>query len=110
MCCKIFLLLFLWRAILYTSIVNLVFLYTIICEQFYLKNGTCKFGATCKFHHPKDLQIPSVLQENGIGEQNESVIKTDGTTGLLNPVMSLVSHAPAMLHNSKGLPIRPVML
>lgn len=22
--------------------------------QYYLKTGTCKFGATCKFHHPKD--------------------------------------------------------
>lgn len=22
-------------------------------EQFYLKTGTCKFGASCKFHHPK---------------------------------------------------------
>ncbi|KAH9646079.1 zinc finger CCCH domain-containing protein 37 [Citrus sinensis] len=74
---------------------------------FYLKNGTCKFGATCKFDHPKDFQLPSVGQENGIGEQNESVIKTDETTGLLNPGMSLFSHAPAMLHNSKGLPIRP---
>lgn len=109
MCCKVFLHLFLWRVALYTSIVNLVFLYPIICEQFYLKNGTCKFGATCKFDHPKDFQLPSVGQENGIGEQNESVIKTDETTGLLNPGMSLFSHAPAMLHNSKGLPIRPVM-
>lgn len=22
--------------------------------QYYLKTGTCKFGATCKFHHPRD--------------------------------------------------------
>jgi hypothetical protein len=22
--------------------------------QYYLKTGTCKFGATCRFHHPKD--------------------------------------------------------
>lgn len=22
-------------------------------EQYYLKTGTCKFGASCKFHHPK---------------------------------------------------------
>lgn len=22
--------------------------------QFYLKTGTCKFGSTCKFHHPRD--------------------------------------------------------
>jgi len=23
-------------------------------EQYYLKTGTCKFGASCKFHHPKN--------------------------------------------------------
>ncbi|KAL9263490.1 Zinc finger CCCH domain-containing protein [Drosera capensis] len=23
--------------------------------QYYLKTDTCKFGATCKFHHPKDM-------------------------------------------------------
>ncbi|KAK9195215.1 hypothetical protein WN943_003334 [Citrus x changshan-huyou] len=23
-------------------------------SQYYLKTGTCKFGATCKFHHPRD--------------------------------------------------------
>jgi hypothetical protein len=22
--------------------------------QYYLKTGTCKFGATCKYHHPRD--------------------------------------------------------
>ncbi|XP_039043394.1 zinc finger CCCH domain-containing protein ZFN-like [Hibiscus syriacus] len=29
-----------------------VFLLTAL--QYYLKTGTCKFGATCKFHHPRD--------------------------------------------------------
>ncbi|KAB5512353.1 hypothetical protein DKX38_029381 [Salix brachista] len=24
------------------------------CLKYYLKTGTCKFGATCKFHHPRD--------------------------------------------------------
>nr|GFC72285.1 zinc finger CCCH domain-containing protein 33 [Tanacetum cinerariifolium] len=24
------------------------------CE-YYLKTGTCKFGPTCKFHHPRDM-------------------------------------------------------
>lgn len=23
-------------------------------SQYYLKTGTCKFGATCKYHHPRD--------------------------------------------------------
>lgn len=22
--------------------------------QYYLKTGTCKFGATCKYHHPRE--------------------------------------------------------
>lgn len=25
--------------------------------SFYLKTGCCKFGATCKFHHPRDRQL-----------------------------------------------------
>ena len=25
-----------------------------LCPQYYLKTGTCKFGTTCKFHHPRD--------------------------------------------------------
>ncbi|MFQ6647469.1 hypothetical protein Gotur_021369, partial [Gossypium turneri] len=25
-----------------------------ISSLYYLKTGTCKFGATCKFHHPRD--------------------------------------------------------
>lgn len=27
--------------------------------QFYMKTGDCKFGAVCKFHHPRDRQIPA---------------------------------------------------
>lgn len=27
--------------------------------QFYMKTGDCKFGAFCKFHHPKDRLIPA---------------------------------------------------
>ncbi|CAA2983436.1 zinc finger CCCH domain-containing protein ZFN-like isoform X1 [Olea europaea var. sylvestris] len=26
--------------------------------QFYMKTGDCKFGAVCKFHHPRDRLIP----------------------------------------------------
>ncbi|XP_044480610.1 zinc finger CCCH domain-containing protein 37-like isoform X2 [Mangifera indica] len=72
---------------------------------FYLKTGTCKFGATCKFHHPKDMQMSSAGQENGNSKQNESV--TNGTAGDLYVPGPVVSYTPAILHNSKGLPIRP---
>ncbi|XP_062182438.1 zinc finger CCCH domain-containing protein 63-like isoform X5 [Phragmites australis] len=27
--------------------------------QFYMKTGDCKFGAVCKFHHPKERTIPT---------------------------------------------------
>ncbi len=27
---------------------------SIVQIQYYLKTGTCKFGATCKYHHPRD--------------------------------------------------------
>ncbi|KAJ4705725.1 Zinc finger CCCH domain-containing protein [Melia azedarach] len=74
---------------------------------FYLKNGICKFGATCKFHHPKDIQISSGGQENGNSKQNELLFKTEEATGLLNSAVPHVPYTPAMLHNSKGLPIRP---
>ncbi|KAF8412618.1 hypothetical protein HHK36_000587 [Tetracentron sinense] len=76
--------------------------------SYYMKTGKCKFGVSCKFHHPKDIQIPSTEQENGIGEQTESVVKGDGmTTEDAKPVNPFVSFTPALLHNSKGLPIRP---
>ncbi|KAF8390824.1 hypothetical protein HHK36_023123 [Tetracentron sinense] len=82
--------------------------------SFYMKTGKCKFGVSCKFHHPKDIQIPSAEQENvnreqtDNGEQTESVVKDDGTTtGDVNLVKPFVSFTPALLHNSKGLPIRP---
>lgn len=26
--------------------------------QFYMKTGDCKFGAVCKFHHPRERLIP----------------------------------------------------
>ncbi|KAL5744944.1 hypothetical protein ACOSP7_027830 [Xanthoceras sorbifolium] len=77
-----------------------------ICA-FYLKTGACKFGATCKFHHPKDIQIASAGQENANGKLNELVFKTGGAIGDLNLYNPHVSFAPAMLHNTKGLPMRP---
>lgn len=69
-----------------------------------MKTGKCKFGTTCKFHHPKDIMIPLAQHGNGSTGQNE-VVKRE-TTGDLDPVKPLFT--PALLHNSKGLPVRPV--
>ncbi|RWW44842.1 hypothetical protein BHE74_00049366, partial [Ensete ventricosum] len=36
--------------------------------QYYLRTGTCKFGATCKFHHPRDKAgIAGRVQLNVLG-------------------------------------------
>lgn len=79
-------------------------------EQFYMKTGICKFGATCKFHHPKDIQIPLAGQGYDNAVQINSVVDNGETTGDVNVIKTPVSVTPALLHNSKGLPIRPVML
>ncbi|GFQ07083.1 zinc finger CCCH domain-containing protein 37 [Phtheirospermum japonicum] len=64
---------------------------------FYMKTGKCKFGPTCKFHHPKGVQISS---GDGIGTEVQNNIYGDATT-------AQATFAPASLHNTKGLPIRP---
>nr|GLL16375.1 zinc finger CCCH domain-containing protein 37-like [Ipomoea trifida] len=68
---------------------------------FYMKTGTCKFGATCKFHHPRDIQIQASAQENFSAAETGLI----GNSEMIGDVKQTVS--PAMLHNSKGLPIRP---
>lgn len=67
-----------------------------------MKTGKCKFGATCKFHHPKDIHIS--YSGNADGEQYETEARGAGTAGDMN----LPSVTPALFHNSKGLPIRLV--
>lgn len=68
-------------------------------DKFYTKTGTCKFGATCKFHHPKDIVIPSAGLDNAGAVNNAA-----GDVAIAKPVFS-----PALLQNSKGLPIRLVI-
>ncbi|XP_009782011.1 zinc finger CCCH domain-containing protein 37 isoform X1 [Nicotiana sylvestris] len=70
---------------------------------FYMKTGACKFGATCKFHHPRDIQLPSPKQESGSAENPGSA--NNEMTEDVNLIKPL--SVPALLHNSKGLPIRP---
>lgn len=73
-----------------------------------MKTGKCKFGATCKFHHPKDIQIPLIGQQIGNSEQTETTIKMEGATGDAKLANLLASYTPASLYNSKGLPVRLV--
>ncbi|XP_049397850.1 zinc finger CCCH domain-containing protein 37-like isoform X1 [Solanum stenotomum] len=70
---------------------------------FYMNTGTCKFGATCKFHHPRDIQFPSPTQENcSVGKLGSANYEMTEDVNLVKPLS-----VPALLHNSKGLPIRP---
>lgn len=70
-----------------------------------MKTGACKFGATCKFHHPRDIQLSSPKQESGSAENPGSA--NNEMTEDVNLIKPL--SVPALLHNSKGLPIRPVL-
>ncbi|KAJ6832658.1 zinc finger CCCH domain-containing protein 8 [Iris pallida] len=76
-----------------------------ICS-FYAKTGKCKYGANCKFHHPKDLQIQSGGQDTDCLEQTKSAVQNNGAVGDSMPSKSFIPFTPALLHNSKGLPVR----
>ncbi|CAL9024405.1 unnamed protein product [Prunus brigantina] len=87
----------------YLSIYDVDLLIFHLLKQFHLKKGQCKFGAICKFHHSKDILIPSAEQENTIGETG-TTIQPEGTEFAVKP---LVSFSPALSFNSKELPVRP---
>jgi len=72
-----------------------------------MKTGKCKFGLTCKFHHPKDISIPATEAENLNGVHTEAI--TSGINGSLTTSVSVPPFTPSLLNNSKGLPIRPVI-
>lgn len=35
--------------------------------KYYLRTGTCKFGASCKFHHPRDAGVSINVLSNSLG-------------------------------------------
>nr|QEX51173.1 zinc finger CCCH domain-containing protein 37-like isoform X1 [Cymbidium ensifolium]QEX51180.1 zinc finger CCCH domain-containing protein 37-like isoform X3 [Cymbidium ensifolium] len=75
---------------------------------FYEKTGKCKFGANCKYHHPKDIQIQPVGKDTGYPEKNESTTNNaDAAGGDTKQAKTFIPFSPALMHNSKGLPIRP---
>ncbi|XP_068637134.1 zinc finger CCCH domain-containing protein 8-like isoform X2 [Aristolochia californica] len=67
--------------------------------SYYMKTGQCKFGLNCKFHHPKDVPLP-VAPDPTSGEEHDSAAASKTTK-------SFTPFIPALMHNSKGLPIRP---
>jgi len=79
----------------------------LIFMQFYMKTGKCKFGAACKFHHPKDIQIQLSDEMSHTASQTETNSMIGGALGDTQPIKSLIS---PLLQNSKGLPVRLVNL
>ncbi|CAI9777190.1 unnamed protein product [Fraxinus pennsylvanica] len=59
---------------------------------FYMKTGKCKFSVSCKFHHPKGVEVQSAGEQYATVLQNE--ISEDS-----KPVQPL--YTPALLHNTK---------
>jgi len=72
-----------------------------------MKTGKCKFGAACKFHHPKDIQIQLSDEFSHTAAQTETSSMIGGAFGDIQPIKSLISPS---LQNSKGLPVRLVNL
>jgi hypothetical protein len=78
--------------------------------QYYEKTGKCKFGAKCRFNHPKDNEVPTMIGRQTIYTANIDAEVYNGTTNGSIPAKKHTSAAPAEAHNAKGLPIRPVWL
>ncbi|ONM41328.1 Zinc finger CCCH domain-containing protein 37 [Zea mays] len=80
--------------------------------QFYAKTGKCKFGAVCKFNHPKleDIKTPSLIAKETIYRATTDAAAHIGGTDDSVPAKTHAPIAPAEAHNAKGLPIRPVCI
>jgi hypothetical protein len=79
--------------------------------QFYAKTGKCKFGAICKFDHPKpkDIKTPPLIAKETIYTATTDAAANIGAADDSVPAKTRAPTAPAS-HNAKGLPIRPVCI
>ncbi|TVU35948.1 hypothetical protein EJB05_17855 [Eragrostis curvula] len=77
-----------------------------VCS-FYAKTGKCKFGAKCRFNHPKDDNVPTLTGKQTIYTAAIDEEVYNGAADGLNPAKTDAPAAPAEEHNAKGLPIRP---
>jgi len=78
-----------------------------VCS-FYAKTGKCKFGAICKFDHPKpkDIKTPPLIAKETIYTATTDAAANIGAADDSVPAKTRAPTAPAS-HNAKGLPIRP---
>ncbi|XP_062215162.1 zinc finger CCCH domain-containing protein 8-like isoform X3 [Phragmites australis] len=74
--------------------------------SFYAKTGKCRFGAKCKFNHPKDIEIPPFSGKETIYTATDAAAHNVAADGSV-PAKKHAQAAPAEAHNAKGLPIRP---
>ena len=54
---------------LYCTLFRNVLLMLFFLFKYYMKNGTCKYGNNCKFHHPIDRSAPTA-SATGSPQQN----------------------------------------
>lgn len=57
----------------------------VICP-YYLKTGTCKFGATCKFDHPPPGEVMEMAKSQGTSANGE---EAEGDTSALEQLWDL---------------------
>ncbi|KAL6842782.1 hypothetical protein ACP4OV_027626 [Aristida adscensionis] len=75
-----------------------------VCS-FYAKTGKCKFGAACKFNHPKEIEtLPLTGKQTIYTSTIDEIPHVDAAD---SSVPAKTPAAPAEAHNAKGLPIRP---
>ncbi|CAD6237850.1 unnamed protein product [Miscanthus lutarioriparius] len=79
-----------------------------VCS-FYVKTGKCKFGAICKFDHPKpkDIKTAPLIAKETIYTATTDAAAHIGAADDSVPAKTHAPTAPAEAHNAKGLPIRP---
>jgi len=49
--------------------------------QYYLKTGTCKYGSTCKYHHPLERRSVEQVPLNSLGLPMRQVLGPSSVAG-----------------------------
>ncbi|KAE9460531.1 hypothetical protein C3L33_07577, partial [Rhododendron williamsianum] len=78
--------------------------------QYYLRTGTCKFGASCKFHHPRDAGVSINVLSNSLGyplRPGENECSYYLKTGQCKFGMTCKFHHPQPSGMSMPSPARP---
>ena len=78
--------------------------------SFFVNTCICKYGAKCKFDHPKDKGgSPKIYEQKGNGDSSITEgIYDQGVSVVINGKTKnkVTTINPSTLHNSKGLALR----